>query len=120
MADSVGGGFPTTGIQKGHTFFDIDEGSTWIYLGGIPRLVSSWKLVDGNLLTQPDTSLWGIGQVGAIWTVNGIYYGWDGSQIIEIANGMLVSIYNYKNSIRVQEDFITGSSASGSVGVLGL
>lgn len=36
MADSVGSGFPTTGIQVGHIFCDLDERSLWKYIGGIP------------------------------------------------------------------------------------
>jgi hypothetical protein len=67
MADSVGSGFPSTGINKGHTFYDLDEESLWEYINGIPRLVSSWKLLSGRFSSDPDTSTWGTAQAGATW-----------------------------------------------------
>lgn len=114
MSDSVGSGFPSTGINRGHLFYDVDDNSLWVYLNGPAALVSSWKLLNGNLASQPDTSLWGMLQAGASWTFNGVYYGWDGTQIIQITNGAPVSLYNYKDGLLLQDDFITGTG-----GVLG-
>lgn len=120
MADSAGNGFPSTGIEKGHLFYDIGDKTLWEYLGGIPQLASSWKLLNGDVTSQPDTSLWGNNQAGAIWFFNKLYYGWDGVQIIEITNGSGdSSIYNYRDSMILQDDFISGGTSSGTVGVLG-
>ena len=66
MADSVGAGFPSTGIQKGHLFHDLDNSTLWVFLGGTsPQSVANWKLLDGVVTAQPDTSLWGLSQAGA-------------------------------------------------------
>jgi len=122
MADSVGSGFPSTGINKGHTFYDIDEGSTWVYIGGIPRLVSSWKLINGIFNAQPDTTLWGLNQAGAQWFLTGDngYYGWDGSSIVLVSSGSSNSnLYDYKTSFKLQDDFGTGTATDGNVGDLG-
>lgn len=120
MADSVGAGFPSTGIQKGHLFHDLDNSTLWEFLGGTPpQAVANWKLLDGVLTAQPDTSLWGLSQAGASWILNGIMYGWDGVQIVEITNGAPVSLYNYRNSVRVQDDFISGLTSNGNGGDLG-
>lgn len=119
MADSIGSGFPNTGINKGHLFFDQDEGALWEYINGPPRIVSSWKLLSGKFNEQPDTSLWGEAQAGAMWIFGGVYYGWDGVQIIQITNGAPVSLYNYRNNIMLQDEFISGVTSSGTIGVLG-
>lgn len=122
MSNSTGVGFPYANIQKGHIFHDLDEGSTWIFLDGDPRLASSWRLITGRFSSQPDTSLWGLAQAGAFWflTSNKSYYGWDGTQIVQITNGsVLASLYNSNISLVSQEDFISGPTTSGQIGKLG-
>jgi hypothetical protein len=86
MADSVGSGFPTTGINKGHVFYDLDERALYRYIGGNPTLSSSWILMNGQFITHPDTTLWGDRQKGAIWFSinNGGFFGWDGSGVISV------------------------------------
>ena len=113
MADSVGSGFPSTGINKGHIFYDFDQSSMWMYLGGIPRLASSWEMLYGRLDGQPDTSLWGQAQTGALWSLvsDGKYYGWNGSSIIAIASGDNPNLYSYKTRISFQEDFLAQISS---------
>jgi hypothetical protein len=114
MADSVGSGFPSTGIQKGHTFFDLDEQSLWMYIGGIPRLVSSWKLLSGVFSSDPDTSLWGMSQAGAQWFNSslGQMRTWIGSQIISVSDPPL-----NLNTFVFEDDFLLGV-ASGATGDL--
>ena len=122
MANSTGVGFPTTNLQKGHTFHDLDDGSTYIFIGGDPRLQSSWRLVNGIFNTQPDTTLWGLAQAGATWffAPEKAYYGWDGSQAVQLSNGAeFASIYNSTNSMIFQEDFISGPLTTGQIGVMG-
>jgi hypothetical protein len=121
MADSVGSGFPSTGINKGHVFYDFDESSVWLYLGGIPRLASSWVMLYGRLSVQPDTSLWAVLQAGAIWflTTDGNYYGWNGSAIVLVVTGSNASLYDYSTSVKMQDDFISGTNVNGSIGALG-
>lgn len=89
MADSIGSGFPNTGINKGHLFFDQDEGALWEYINGPPRIVSSWKLLSGKFNEQPDTSLWGEVQAGATWFLvsDRTPYMWDGTQIVLVGGG---------------------------------
>lgn len=116
MADSVGSGFPSTGINKGHIFYDFDESSMWMYLGGIPKLASSWVLLYGRLTTQPDTTLWGVAQAGAMWFLNGVYYGWDGAAIVEILSTGPLEI---GTSLRIIEDFVSGSNSTGAIGTYG-
>jgi hypothetical protein len=120
MADSVGSGFPSTGINKGHTFYDLDEQALWMYIGGIPRLASSWKLISGKFNIQPDTSLWGLDQAGAQWVLvpNKTYYGWDGTQIVEFTN-LFSSITIEGKSIVLFDDFMGGLTTSGNIGNLG-
>lgn len=122
MANSVGVGFPSTNLQKGHTFHDLDEGSTWVFLGGPPRLASSWRLLNGIFPNDPDTSLWGTNQAGATWynlSLQAMRI-WDGTQAatMKIA-GVPVNLYDYKTAVSAQDDFISGTTASGSVGDLG-
>jgi hypothetical protein len=82
MADSVGNGFPRTGIQEGHLHFRLDENALYMYIGGNPAVDTNWVLV-ANLTT----------------------------------NG---TIYNYRSSVVLQDDFVTGfQSGSGAIGVLG-
>jgi hypothetical protein len=113
MADSVGGGFPSVGIQKGHTFFDIDNGTVWEYLGGIPQLASSWKLLNGNVSVDPDTSLWGEAQAGAIWfnVADKIYKGWNGAEIVLLNNDV--------SSLSFYDDFLGTSTSSDALPILG-
>lgn len=121
MADSVGKGFPTTSLQRGHIFCDLDDMSYWKYISGDPRLVSSWVLVNGVLQTQPDTSLWGVNQAGAMWfyAPEQSYYGWDGSALVMIAFTGNENLYRYQNTIMLQDDFSFGGNASGVAGNLG-
>ena len=118
MADSVGGtGFPTSGIQKGHLYYDVVDQALWMYISGVPALVSSWRLISGRLSIQPDTSLWGAAQAGAHWFLisNQQFYGWDGSQIVILGG----NLYNYKTGIRLQDDFFGGGITTSNIGVLG-
>lgn len=121
MADSVGGGFPTTNIQVGHIFCDRDDLTLWKYLGGDPRLASSWLLFHGQVSQQPDTTLWGTAQAGAVWfnTADRTYYGWNGSQLVPMAWRYSPSLSNYKIMSTVWDDFQQGAGASGSLGKLG-
>lgn len=121
MANSVGKGFPTTNLQIGHIFCDIDDLTLWQFLGGDPRLVTSWRMTQGQVSTHPDTTLWGVAQGGARWfyTPEQTYYGWDGSQIIPIVSSQGQDFYNYRTMFSVQDDFITGIASSGGVGKLG-
>jgi hypothetical protein len=120
MADSIGKGFPRNNLQIGHTFCDIDDGTLWKYIGGPTNLVSSWVLIGGQLSEQPDTTLWGANQAGATWfyVPERTYYGWDGSQLVSMAFGTGMTLYNYKITFSSQDDFLTGSQSSGSIGSL--
>lgn len=66
MPESYGSSFPTVGIQQGvrhvHT-----NGLIYRYLGGDPSNEVNWIVDGGNTSTDPDTSLWGTAQTGAIW-----------------------------------------------------
>lgn len=121
MADSIGKGFPTTNIHRGHIFCDLDDLTYWKYIGGDPRLVSSWVLINGIFQTQPDTSQWGINQAGAMWfyAPEQTYYGWDGEALCAIAFVGGENLYRYQNTIMLQDDFYYGGNASGIVGSLG-
>ena len=116
MADSVGSGFPSTGINKGHTFYDIDEGSTWVYIGGIPRLVSSWRLINGIFVSDPDTSTWGEIQSGATWfnTTELLVKVWNGTAITTVGGGS-TSFSALTSGTNVQADMVVGNTASLSV-----
>jgi len=113
MSNSVGIGFPSTNLQKGHIFHDLDEGATYIFIGGPPRLASSWRLLNGIFTNDPDTSLWGSEQTGATWynLSRQAMRVWDGvlATDTKIAN-VPVSMYDYRTSFRVQEDFAGGTS----------
>lgn len=121
MADSIGKGFPTTNLQIGHVFCDIDDFSYWKYLGGPPASVASWVLFQGILPSQPDTSEWGLAQAGAMWFIpsSKTYYGWDGRQIITVAFAGGPSEYQALREISVQDDFMTGGNSGGLIGWLG-
>lgn len=121
MADSVGKGFPTTRLQIGHIFCNIDDLTLWEYLGGVPASVASWKLIQGQVGTQPDTSLWGLPQAGARWFYTGeqTFYGWDGAQIVPIAFRYSPSLYDARRMFTMQDDFLSGLASSGAVGALG-
>lgn len=120
MADSIGKGFPRSNLQIGHTFCDIDDGTLWKYIGGPTDVVSSWVLIGGQLSEQPDTTLWGANQAGATWfyVPERTYYGWDGSQLVSMAFGTGMTLYNYKLTFSCQDDFLIGSQSSGSIGSL--
>lgn len=113
MADSVGKGFPTKGIQLGHLFFDIDENALYQYVGGIPTSVISWKLLSGVFSNDPDTSQWGNVQIGASWwniSLNSQRV-WTGTEAINVRVGNIpYSLYNYQTVVSVQEDFLGGTS----------
>jgi hypothetical protein len=89
MSDSTGNGFPTTNLNVGHIFYDVSERSLWKYIGGDPKLDSSWVLISGVFIDQPDTSLWGEGQIGALWysLSSGGFNTWDGSSIVPVGSG---------------------------------
>lgn len=122
MANSSGIGFPTTNLQKGHTFHDIDEGATYIFIDGDPRLQSSWRLVNGIFSGDPDTSQWGLQQKGATWynAALGAMRFWTGSavQSISIA-GVISNMYDVRNGLAIQEDFLSGVSTTGQIGSVG-
>lgn len=121
MTNSVGSGFPSTQLQFGHVFCDIDDKTLWKYIGGPPTLSSSWILIGGSVATQPDTTLWGIAQAGAMWFNSSFseYYGWDGVQIVPLALGQAINNYNFRRTFTLQEDFLGGSQSTGFIGVLG-
>ncbi len=121
MANSVGKGFPSTNLQIGHIFTDLDENAYWKYIGGDPKQVSSWLLLNGKFGVQPDTSQWGSAQAGAIWfyTPEKTYFGWDGFQIIRIAFRGGESFFNYKRTYAIQDDFLMGRNSSALVGNIG-
>jgi len=121
MADSTGVGFPTTNLQLGHVFHDLDEHAQYKFVGGDPRVASSWVVINGAFNVQPDTSLWGTKQAGAMWLYvpEKTYYGWDGTRMIRIAFAGGDSFYNYRTQYAVQDEFITGGNATGIVGWLG-
>lgn len=122
MADSVGVGFPSSNLQKGHIFHDLDEGSTWVFINGPPRLASSWRLLNGIFSNDPDTSLWGAAQTGATWYNLSLQATrvWDGTQAatVKIAN-VPVNLYGYKTAVGMQDEFISGGTGSGTIGSLG-
>lgn len=117
MANSTGVGFPTTNLQKGHTFHDLDEGSTYIFIGGDPRLQSSWRLVNGIFSNNPDTAGWGLAQAGATW--------WNASEAkLKVWTGTTVAnVFSqetqYKREVFLSDEFLTGTTSSGAVGALG-
>jgi hypothetical protein len=115
MADSIGRGFPTSGINAGHIFFNAESESLWAYIGGNPRVSSSWKLLLGSFETDPDTSTWGVNQAGAMWynSSQGMFKGWIGTSVV------IVSQVNPHNTVYQNEDFLGGTVASGQLGKLG-
>ena len=121
MANSVGGGFPTTNLQIGHIFCDIDDLTLWKFIGGDPQSVTSWVLINGQVGSHPDTSQWGLAQAGALWflTSTQSYYGWDGTQIVPMAWRSSPSLYDYRSIMSVWDDFQQGLVASGTLGKLG-
>lgn len=120
MADSIGKGFPRNNLQIGHTFCDIDDLTLWKYVGGPTDVVSSWVLISGQLNEQPETSLWGPQQAGSTWfyVPEQTYYGWDGRQLVSMAFGTGMVLYNYRLTYSCQDDFLTGSQSTGSIGSL--
>ena len=90
MSDSVGAGFPTTGIQRGHTFFDLDTRELYVLTGADPRIADNWEVV----------------QVGAVSSSSD-------------NGGSGGALYDYQTSIELQDDFLTGGTTTGTIGVLG-
>jgi hypothetical protein len=86
MADTVGGGFPSSGIQKGGIHFDVDDSTLWEFLGGPATLITSWKLLSGIFTNNPDTSEWGLAQRGAQWwnSSEGKLKVWNGSSVQDL------------------------------------
>lgn len=121
MANSIGKGFPTTNLQIGHIFADLDENAYWKYIGGDPKLITSWTLVNGTFSVQPDTTLWGMNQAGSMWFYipDRTFYGWDGFQIIRIAFRGGESFFDFKRTFAIQDDFLMGRNASALVGNTG-
>jgi len=59
MADSVGAGFPTTGIQRGHIFFDLDTQLPYVFIGGNAADVANWLVLNiGALVIPPIVQRW--------------------------------------------------------------
>lgn len=121
MANSTGKGFPSTNLQVGHLFADIDDNTLWRFIGGDPRLVTSWVLINGNVNTQPDTSQWGLNQAGALWFYQPerTYYGWNGTERVPIAFSGSPGLYNYQIMFTLQDEFITGLVSANKIGGLG-
>lgn len=121
MTNSSGKGFPTANLQIGHTFFDIDDQSLWKFIGGVPNNPSSWILLNGVFIDDPDVSLWGANQAGSVWFNNSLktYFGWNGVERISIAFGIGMNLYNYKRRFALQDDFTTGGQPTGTIGDLG-
>jgi len=57
MADSVGAGFPTRNIQRGHLFFDTDTSTLYVYIGGDPAGdAANWRSVSvGSVIPGSET-----------------------------------------------------------------
>lgn len=121
MANSSGKGFPSTNLQLGHLFADVDDNTLWKFIGGDPKLVTSWLLINGNVNVQPDTSQWGLNQAGALWfyTPEHTYYGWNGTERVPIAFSGSPGLYNYQTMFTLQDEFITGLPAANKIGNLG-
>lgn len=45
MADSVGIGFPRKGMQLGHLFYDYDDNTLYMFLGGDPTDANQWRAI---------------------------------------------------------------------------
>jgi len=121
MADSVGLSFPTTSIQLGHVFYMTTTQSLWKYVGGPPADAASWVLLNGTFNEQPNVATWGLAQAGALWyyAPEQMYYGWDGTKIIQLAYAGGEATYNYHTNIKQSDDFFYGSVGSGALGELG-
>lgn len=121
MADSVGLSFPTTSIQLGHVFYMTTTQSLWKYVGGPPASEASWVLLNGTFNEQPNVTAWGLAQAGALWyyAPEQMYYGWDGTKLIQLAFAGGEAMYNYKTNIKISDEFLYGSTGSGALGELG-
>lgn len=121
MADSVGLSFPTTSIQLGHVFYMTTTQSLWKYVGGPPASAASWVLLNGTFNEQPNVATWGLAQAGALWyyAPEQMYYGWDGTKIIQLAFAGGEAMYNYKTNCKLSDEFLYGSTGSGALGELG-
>lgn len=121
MTNSTGKGFPTANLQIGHTLCDIDDGSLWKYIGGLPSNPTSWILLNGLINGDPDLTVWTQSQAGSIWFNNNLktYFGWTGSERMSIAFGIGMNLYAYKRRFTLQDDFTTGGQPTGTIGDLG-
>jgi len=122
MSQSVGIGFPSTNLQIGHTFFDLDDKSSWIFLGGDPKQASSWRLTNGTFGSDPDTSTWGSNQAGATWfnTALGVQRTWTGTEVVSIGSGGGSSgngTFNYKTQTVIQDDFMSFGNGTTRLGL---
>ncbi len=108
---SVGIGFPSSNIQKGHLFYDLDESSIWVYLGGDPKVVTSWRLLNGIFSQNPDTTQWQNNQVSAIWfnLSERRLKSWNGSSVIDIAPNLGINV------VDLGADPTGGQDASGAI-----
>jgi hypothetical protein len=107
MADSAGSGFPTTNLEKGHLFYDIDDNILYMYIGGDPKLRSSWKLISGSFNGDPDTSSWGDVQSGDVWFNKSL----DELRVWSGTRALSVYPFNYRRVTILQEDFWVNSSS---------
>lgn len=121
MADSVGLSFPTTSLQLGHVFYSTITQSLWKYIGGPPASVASWVLLNGTFNEQPNVASWGLAQAGALWyyAPEKMYYGWDGTKLVQLASAGGEALYNYKTNIKLLDDLLYGSTGSGAIGEIG-
>lgn len=118
MSISSGTQFPSN-INVGHLHFRIDEGLYYRYLGGVPSNSLNWVVFGGAVSSDPSTVGWSTAQDGAWWfnkTENVVKF-WNGSQIVVFQSGddFLVP----PTDIQLQDDFVTGSTSSGTIGTLG-
>lgn len=82
--DTLGSSFPSSGTSPGHEHLDITTGKIYRYLRGDPSIETNWILIDGQLISDPNTSSWGTSQAGARWfnKIENQYKGWNGLQIV--------------------------------------
>ena len=120
MPDSVGaGGFPRN-INIGHEHLDLSSGFTYQYQGGVPTDILSWKIIGGVTSTDPSTVGWGTNQLGAMWfnLSDRSFKMWTGTEITTIRSGYN-QLNDYKTTIFLNDDFLSGGTTSGVIGALG-
>ena len=119
MPDSVGGSFPNN-INIGHEHLSVIDGFTYQYQGNRPQDPLNWKISNGVSSTDPSTIGWGINQLGAMWfnTTDLMFHYWDGAQI-QKAQAYPSLLDAYKSGYLLEDDFISGSTISTAIGVLG-